>query len=188
MRNRWIVQHSIHIESFAGIANGDASPPIRLLERDFRLERSGMFDDIIKRFLDHLEQALLGLDRQARRSLLVAFSGGVDSAFLLRVGLDALGDRCHAVTAVSPTMARSEVADARALGVELGLADRHHLVEANELEVPGYADNPVDRFAERFKRELPVLKERGLAHYHAWAFTTVRQLGAAFELAAAHLR
>ncbi|HEY0817432.1 MAG TPA: DUF1839 family protein [Rhizobacter sp.] len=50
------------------------------------------------------------------------------------------------------------------------------------------ADNPVDRFAERFKRELPVLKERGLGHYHAWAFTTVRQLGAAFELAAAYLR
>jgi hypothetical protein len=49
-------------------------------------------------------------------------------------------------------------------------------------------DNPVERFADRFARELPALKERGLAHYHAWAFTTVRQLGAAFELAAAHLR
>ena len=83
----------------------------------------------------------------AQPAVLVAFSGGVDSAFLLAVAAQALGDRCHAVTAVSPTMARSEIDDARALGAELGLGDRHHLVEANELEVPGYAENPVDRCA-----------------------------------------
>ncbi len=47
--------------------------------------------------------------------------------------------------------------------------------------------NPVRRFASRFAADLPLLHERGLAHYHAWAFTTVRQLGAAFELTAAHL-
>ncbi|MEJ7602583.1 MAG: 7-cyano-7-deazaguanine synthase, partial [Kofleriaceae bacterium] len=73
--------------------------------------------------------------------IVVAFSGGVDSAFLLKVAVDALGDRCHAVTAVSPTMARSEVEDARALATELGLGDRHHVVESRELEVPGFADN-----------------------------------------------
>jgi pyridinium-3,5-biscarboxylic acid mononucleotide sulfurtransferase len=79
--------------------------------------------------------------------VVVAFSGGVDSAFLLAVALDALGERCHAVTAVSPTMARSEVADARALAAELGLGDRHHVVESHELEVPGFADNPTHRCA-----------------------------------------
>ncbi len=50
------------------------------------------------------------------------------------------------------------------------------------------SSNPVRRFATRFNAELPVLHERGLAHYHAWAFTTLRQLGAAFELASLHLR
>ena len=50
------------------------------------------------------------------------------------------------------------------------------------------AVNPMPRFAERFARELPQLQARGLAHYHAWAFATVRQCGAAFDLAAAHLR
>jgi len=79
--------------------------------------------------------------------VLVAFSGGVDSAFLLTVCASELGQRCHALTAVSPTMARSEVADARALAAELGLADRHHVVESHELEVPGFADNPVHRCA-----------------------------------------
>jgi len=79
--------------------------------------------------------------------VVVAFSGGVDSAFLLRVAADVLGDRCHAVTAVSVTMARAEVADARALGAELGLGDRHHLVDSHELERPGFADNPTNRCA-----------------------------------------
>jgi hypothetical protein len=49
------------------------------------------------------------------------------------------------------------------------------------------ADNPVRRFAARFGRELPLLQSAGLATYHPWAFATVRQLGAAFELAALHL-
>src|SRR5215813_12562498 len=79
--------------------------------------------------------------------VVVAFSGGVDSAFLLAVAADALGERCHAVTAVSPTMARSEVADAAALAAELGLGERHHVVESHELEVPGFADNPTHRCA-----------------------------------------
>lgn len=47
--------------------------------------------------------------------------------------------------------------------------------------------NPITRFAERFALELPHLHEQGLAHYHAWAFSTIRQLGAAFELAAINL-
>jgi len=50
------------------------------------------------------------------------------------------------------------------------------------------AANPMPRFAERFARELPQLQARGLAYYHAWAFATIRQCGAAFDLAAAHLR
>jgi Domain of unknown function (DUF1839) len=50
------------------------------------------------------------------------------------------------------------------------------------------ATNPLPRFAERFAVELPLLQARGLAHYHAWAFATIRQCGAAFDLAAAHLR
>jgi hypothetical protein len=50
------------------------------------------------------------------------------------------------------------------------------------------ADNPVERFAARFQRDLPYLQDKGLAYYHAWAFATVRQLGAAAELSALHLR
>lgn len=50
------------------------------------------------------------------------------------------------------------------------------------------ASNPVVRFRERFEADLPVLQHGGLAHYHPWAFASVRQLGAAFELAALYMR
>jgi hypothetical protein len=50
------------------------------------------------------------------------------------------------------------------------------------------AANPVTRFAARFAHDLAWIQDEGLAFYHAWAFATVRQLGAAFELAAWHLR
>ena len=48
--------------------------------------------------------------------------------------------------------------------------------------------NPVLKFSQRFASELPRLQQQGLATYHAWAFANTRQLGAAGELIAAHLR
>ncbi len=48
-------------------------------------------------------------------------------------------------------------------------------------------DNPVRRFQARFESDLPWLQEQGLATYHAWAFATLRQLGAASELLSHHL-
>ncbi len=50
------------------------------------------------------------------------------------------------------------------------------------------ATNPFLRFRDRFVAELPHLQERGLDYYHAWAFANTRQAGAAFEVAAQHLR
>lgn len=50
------------------------------------------------------------------------------------------------------------------------------------------ANNPFVRFGERFARDLPLLQAKGLPHYHAWAFASIRQAGAAFDLAAANLR
>jgi len=92
--------------------------------------------------LEVLRDTLRGYDR-----VVVAFSGGVDSAFLLKVAVDVLGERCHAVTAVSETMARSEIADTAALAAELGLGARHHVVESHELERPGFTENPPHRCA-----------------------------------------
>jgi Domain of unknown function (DUF1839) len=48
--------------------------------------------------------------------------------------------------------------------------------------------NPFHRFAARFAHDLPELQAAGLTYYHAWAFASIRQAGAAFDLLAANLR
>lgn len=111
--------------------------------------------------LEDLRAIVRGYDRA-----LVAFSGGVDSTFLLRVAADELGDRCHAITCVSVTMARSEVEDARELGRQLGLGDRHHVIDSNELERPGFAENPKHRCAlcktELMEHARPLADQLGI--------------------------
>lgn len=76
-------------------------------------------------------------------SALVAYSGGVDSTFLLRVAQDVLGERVTALTTVSPTTPAEDVAEAKRLAAEFGV--RHLLIDANELEIAGYAENPTNR-------------------------------------------
>jgi uncharacterized protein len=76
-------------------------------------------------------------------SALVAYSGGVDSTLLLRVAHEALGERCFALTTVSPTTPAEDIDDAKRLAAAIGA--RHVLVDANELDIPGYAENPINR-------------------------------------------
>ena len=76
-------------------------------------------------------------------SAITAFSAGVDSTLVAVVAQQELGERALAATAVSPSLAPSELEDALALAESLGL--RHRLVETSEVQDPRYASNPVDR-------------------------------------------
>src|SRR5258705_12927874 len=76
-------------------------------------------------------------------SALVAYSGGVDSALLLALAVEALGDRAVAFTAISPAVALDELEGARAVARRLGA--RHVERKSAELEDPRYAANPVNR-------------------------------------------
>jgi uncharacterized protein len=74
----------------------------------------------------------------------VAFSGGADSAFLAYVALTTLGpERATAVTAVSPSLPRTELDDGRALTASWGL--RHLEVHTDEMERAAYRRNDGDR-------------------------------------------
>ena len=76
-------------------------------------------------------------------SLVVAFSGGVDSTLLLKIAKIVLGDKVLAVTASSETTPRHELEDAKRLAKEFGV--RHLIVESCDLEVPEFVKNPEDR-------------------------------------------
>jgi uncharacterized protein len=76
-------------------------------------------------------------------SVLVCYSGGVDSAFVLAVAHDVLGERAIGMTAVSPSLAPGEKEDARAIAAAIG-AD-HRFVSTSEIEDPAYVANNPDR-------------------------------------------
>jgi uncharacterized protein len=76
-------------------------------------------------------------------SCVVAFSGGVDSALLLKAGVMALGDRAIAATGLSETYAPEEMDDARSVAAEIGAV--HVMVRTMELTDPRYANNSHQR-------------------------------------------
>ena len=76
-------------------------------------------------------------------SVIVAYSGGTDSAFLAATAYDVLGDRALAVTAKSPSLAPAELREAIELAERLGF--RHRIVETHEVEREDYAANNPNR-------------------------------------------
>ncbi len=98
---------------------------------------SGLTTNTQEKF-EHLKTILKDMG-----SVLVAFSGGVDSTFLLRVAFDTLCDKAVAITSASPTYPEREFQEAKRLAQHIGA--RHIVIESNELLIPNFAENSDNR-------------------------------------------
>lgn len=98
-------------------------------------------------------------------SAVVAFSSGVDSTFLLHVAHEELGERVVAATIRSHTFPKRELDEAAAFCRAEGV--RHAVIASDELNIPGFAENPPDRCyhckRELFSKLLAFAHENGLA-------------------------
>ena len=99
------------------------------------------------------------------QSVLIAFSGGVDSAYLAIAAAAALGDRALAVTADSPSYPDTHRQLALAIARDFGFA--HEVIHTAELDRPEYRANPANRCYyckdELYRRLAAIARERGMA-------------------------
>ncbi len=111
--------------------------------------------------LERLKNIVKGLE-----SVVVAFSGGVDSSLIAKVCYDALGGKAMAVTANSETYPGFELEEAKKLAKEIGI--RHLVIETSELEIEGFANNPPDRCyfckSELFEKLKEIANQNGFKH------------------------
>jgi pyridinium-3,5-biscarboxylic acid mononucleotide sulfurtransferase len=154
-----------------------------------------MAEGLVKQKYERLLEVLRSLE-----SVVVAFSGGVDSTLLARAAADALGERALLVTADSETYPASELEEARRLAALIGL--RHLVIQTHELANSEYARNAGNRCffckEELFSALAPIAEREGCRYLvyganvddlgdHRPGMTSARQRGVRAPLIEAEL-
>jgi len=99
-------------------------------------------------------------------SIVVAFSGGVDSSFLAAAAVRAVGDKAIAVTAFSETLAESEKNEAVLIAKEIGI--QHILLNISELNSPEFVENTASRCYHCKKERFSVLADWAKQNHYDW--------------------
>jgi len=116
---------------------------------------------LLEEKLESLKEILRSLE-----SVVIAYSGGVDSTFLSKVAFDVLGDNVLAITVKAEIHPQWESEEAEEIARKIGI--RHETIELSALDIPEFPDNPVNRCYYCKKELLTKLKEiardRGFDH------------------------
>src|SRR3990167_5076193 len=103
-----------------------------------KFELSVFMDKISENKHNELKKIISKLD-----SAIIAFSGGIDSALVLKAAYDALGNKAIAVTADSPSVPRKEIEEAKKTAE--GIGAKHIIIDTEETKNLDYLKNPANR-------------------------------------------
>ena len=134
---------------------------VKLLKINDLLEINDYFSEEVGLKLRNL---ITILSKFLNKNVFIAYSGGIDSAFLAKIAFDALGENAIAITGISPSISKDEINSAQAIAKLIGI--KHLLINTEEMQNENYTKNPINRCyfckTELYSKILEHVKQNGI--------------------------